>query len=68
MRRRNKKQRIISGILAAAMLGSILLSAGYTVLAERNRRRRPVQSSEMSFVQPSPDESGAPDGTGGTPL
>ena len=60
MRRRNKKQRIISGILAAAMLGSILLSAGYTVLAERNRRRRPVQSS--------PDESGAPDGTGGTPL
>ena len=68
MRRRNKKQRILSGILAIAMLASILLGAGYGIIAERNRRRRPVQSSDMSFVQSSPEETEYPDSTGGTPV
>ena len=57
MRRRNKKQRILSGILAIAMLASILLGAGYGIIAERNRRRRPVQSSDMGYVQTIPDEA-----------
>ncbi|MBO4877298.1 MAG: hypothetical protein J5501_04730 [Ruminococcus sp.] len=51
MRRRSKKQRIISGILALAMITSILLGAGYGILAARNRRRKPVQTTDMSCIQ-----------------
>jgi len=47
MRRRGKKARIISGILAAAMLSSILIGAGYGIIAQSNRRRIPENPSQL---------------------
>lgn len=57
MRRRSKKARIISGILAAAMLSSILIGAGYGIISQTNRRRKPVQPSQMNEEPYAPDEA-----------
>ncbi|GEM_PF-3318735 len=51
MRRRSTKTRIIAGILAAAVIASILIGSGYGIIAasRQNAHRKPKQATDMSY-------------------
>lgn len=51
MRRRSTKTRIIAGILAAAVIASILIGSGYGIIAasRQNAHRKPKQATDMNY-------------------